>query len=337
VTAIKAVFSGNVETYNRDSGRLIASRFVYPKLVVLPCVNEVTKGLAGLGTENWPVRERRDKKFVTQKTCTNRGKRGSDQTAATLNMCTYDGKLQYAGFEQFPAKDTCDSLVTEDFIQSIALTALALLEDSPNSAVVLTSHTNRMNQMFGTKVANGAVIKIQITNELDAKMTQIFSGRSPLPTATASSMNQQTFKLTRTLPDLVIYMVRHGEGVHNQVKNDWEQKHDNGLISKTRLQWKKQFKPSVADASLTQQGIVDAFVGGHCIAEDLDKNVKDVIFCASDLLRAQQTSLCIYHHLSRIGRVIMTEDLEQMFSTLVLAMTCKRSDKFLCADGLMVQ
>jgi bisphosphoglycerate-dependent phosphoglycerate mutase len=117
------------------------------------------------------------------------------------------------------------------------------------------------------------------------------------------------------------------------VKNDWEQTHNTGHISKIRLGVKKRFNSDVIDAGLTQQGIVDAFVGACRISDDLNSQTSTVVFCASDLLRAQQTSLCIYHHLSRIGQVRMTMDMDRMFDQLVLWMSCKRSGTILCKES----
>jgi hypothetical protein len=200
----------------------------------------------------------------------------------------------------------------KEFIQSIAQT-IGVQHGTDPAVVVLTTHKNRLRQIFGVTAQNGCVLRIQIEkNGRKARMEIFFNGSTHTDT--------QSFEFTEKLPSMLLYIVRHGEGVHNVVKKQWEG-------SKLGLMVKKRLTASVVDASITQHGTLDAFIAGHYIAEDLQKHrpFGRVIFCASDLLRAQQTSLCVYHHLSRIGIVKLHLRLDQMFEQLVLEMVCKRS------------
>ncbi len=90
-------------------------------------------------------------------------------------------------------------------------------------------------------------------------------------------------------PNVEIFLIRHGEGIHNVISKEEKEKLKENPINNKVLFVKQNLK----DARLTDKGNKQAFIAGHKLNTYLNNNFKtfnnNYYFCASDLYRTQET------------------------------------------------
>ena len=280
------------------------------KLIIVPCMNEVDDGIS---------LENRAARFVSDTTQVDPTVTCTSNVQSSEALCTYDNKLYFPPVSEIKALHTdkrnvrtpCNSLSSAAFLRYIVqmVTDLSNTIQTKNPRVfVLTSHTNRLQQLFQTRLsfANGCVLKMAAN-----RVTCVHEGRV---TKKRSVRADFTHDLVDGLPaNCTVYLVRHGEGVHNRIKTQSRLK-ILGIESAIR---KRLHADIVIDSGLTKTGIRDAETAGEHIANDVQtKDKTDFVFMASFLQRAQQTTMTIYRQLARSFQIPASRGLEDIAATL---------------------
>jgi hypothetical protein len=112
-----------------------------------------------------------------------------------------------------------------------------------------------------------------------------------------------------------LFIVRHGQGVHNAEKEKMLPKGTWAAAA-----YKLMNRTPLTDAPLTKRGVEDAMHSGRAIAAKLRrlKTTTQLVFGASSLRRSQQTTLCVYRYLRATRFCPEGAQLERAFDKLVL-------------------
>jgi phosphohistidine phosphatase SixA len=274
-------------------------------LTIIPCLNEVQ-------TTGAPSRE--NDAFRTESPSAVCTSDNNSDSACTYNKVGlfFPPIAEFApdfSKKRFSPGIDCGSLSSEQYLNYIASFVTTMAKNQP-TIFVLTTHSNRLNKIFPDttpsnrlkqvflgankrEFSNGCVLKIT-----GHTVSCISKGRvTPAKKKKAVTPDNFRFAMPTPIPDgCTLYIVRHGQGVHNRISDTSYTKFDSN-VKKTLM------VGLVKDAPLTKCGITDAISAANWITGDMpdpkDGGPPKVVFMASMLHRSQQTTMEIYNTLQK--------------------------------------
>jgi len=262
----------------------------------------------------------------------------------TYNQCLHDNMLHYATQQHF--KKSYDER-RFGFIYSVLDTIAELTPCNPivqSRSIMLSYDTKRASQIFAAldpvwykkntqlqKMAAGSVLCLTIepmygsfTGSV-AHLKQVHRGWDRQPDG--------SYHLGRIIHEVIVQLDRYVDLTRT---NLFFLRPVENALDVMHVRHKNE---RASYSSITVLGLQQAFQMAHTIKDHL-KDSTTVVFCASYKLCAQQTALCVYHHLSRLGIVKLSNAMDASFEYLVVKRSywghtnenCGHSQPRLCFD-----
>ena len=287
------------------------------RLLIVPCVDEISSRFE-ITSENQTGRMicKATKCRYTSMDCT-----------VSSPRCLFNGRMEYTP----RSAGTCNTLTHVEFWEHMISTLKWICENDVDTrkgprVFIFTTHSKRLKkQIFPSdfKYMNGHTIHVN----KDVVQT-LYEGKGQ-----TSRKFQAITRLQQVLPpDYHLFIVRHGEGYHNVIKHESQNRVTAGYTKVRR-------RADVLDAGLTRMGALDALSSATYIHDVLTKMTEvdissllpgqdpprapRITFLASSLLRSQQTTLHIYRML-RTSFIHPSPALDSLSNELIEDIDSKR-------------